>query len=92
VKPFFDTSTPATDSSTDSSTQNLDLQLTAINGIAGRERGKPTHNKDTTKVKLERLRSARLIRHDPDATKLDMQRLQKGNKESNILATITNHF
>jgi hypothetical protein len=32
--------------------------------------------KDTTRAKLERLRSARLIRRDPKATKLDKQRLQ----------------
>jgi hypothetical protein len=35
-----------------------------------------THN-NTTRAKLERLRSTRLIRRDPKATKLDMQRLQK---------------
>jgi hypothetical protein len=34
-------------------------------------------NKNTTRAKLERLCSVRLIRHDSKATKLDMQMLQK---------------
>jgi hypothetical protein len=38
---------------------------------------KPAHNKDTKRAKHDRLRSARLIRYNPRATKLDMQRLQK---------------
>jgi hypothetical protein len=63
-------------SSTDSSTQSLDFPLMAANGIAGRKREKSAHNKDTKNVKLERLRSARLIYHDMRVMKLDMQRLQ----------------
>jgi hypothetical protein len=61
-----------------SSTQGLDFPLTAINDITGREseREKPAHNKDTKSAKVERLRSARLIRRDPKAMKLDVQRLQ----------------
>jgi hypothetical protein len=34
-------------------------------------------DKNTTRGKLERLRSGRLIHRDPKATKLDMQRFQK---------------
>jgi hypothetical protein len=34
-------------------------------------------HKNTTRGKLERLRTGRLIRRDPKATKLDMQRFQK---------------
>jgi hypothetical protein len=34
-------------------------------------------DKNTTRGKLERLRTGRLIRRDPKATKLDMQRFQK---------------
>jgi hypothetical protein len=67
---------------TDSSTQRLDFPLTATNGITGREREreiereKPAHNKDTKSAKVERLCSARLIRRDSKAAKLDMKRLQ----------------
>jgi hypothetical protein len=43
----------------------------------GGGRSSPVHIQDTIRAKLERLRSARLIRHDSKATKLDMQRLQK---------------
>jgi hypothetical protein len=38
VKTFFGTSTPVTGSSTESSTQGIDFPLTAVNGIAKRER------------------------------------------------------
>jgi hypothetical protein len=69
-------STPMTGSSIDSSTQSLNFPLMATSGIAERERErereKPAHNKDTKNAKLERLRSARLIRRDPKATKLDI--------------------
>jgi hypothetical protein len=50
----------------------------ATNGIVGRERERETcTHKDTKSVKLGRLRSARLICPDPNATKLDMQSLQR---------------
>jgi hypothetical protein len=62
VKIFFDNSTAATGSSTESSTQSLDFPLTAINSIARRERERNLHT--TVKAKLERLRSTRLTRHD----------------------------
>jgi hypothetical protein len=67
------------DSSIDSNTESLNFPLTASNSITKREREreKPPHNKDTKSVKLERLRSARLIRHDSKAMKLYMQRLQR---------------
>jgi hypothetical protein len=63
--------------STDSSTQSLDFPVMAAIGISRREREKPAHNKDTKSTKLERLCLARLICHDPKATKLNMQWLEK---------------
>jgi hypothetical protein len=48
----------------------LDLPITAVVGVSGRRR------KILTRAKLERLLTTRLIRLDPKATKLDMQRLQ----------------
>jgi hypothetical protein len=48
----------------------LDLPITAVVGVGGRRR------KILTRAKLERLLTTRLIRLDPKATKLDMQRLQ----------------
>jgi hypothetical protein len=79
VKTFFGTSTPVTGSSTESSTQGIDFPLTAVNGIAKRERErkKPTHNNDTTRAKLEQLCSARLICRDLRVTKLDIQKIQR---------------
>ncbi len=45
VKPFFDNSTPATGSRTESSTQSLDFPLAVVNDIARREeRRKLAHN------------------------------------------------
>jgi hypothetical protein len=56
---------------------NLDFPLTAANGIAKRERErKPTYNTETKCAKLERLRSARLIRRDPKATNSRHAKLQ----------------
>jgi hypothetical protein len=64
-------------SNMDSNTESLDFPLIVTNASPEeREREVPAHNKDTKSAKLERLRSARLIRCDPRATKLDMQRLQ----------------
>jgi hypothetical protein len=54
----------------------LDLPLASLVGIAGKRRKLLTCTQETTRAKLERLRSARLIRRDPEATKLDMHRLQ----------------
>jgi hypothetical protein len=50
--------------------------LTAINDFAGRERRGGTFTQKNYKAKLERLRSARLIRHDQAVKLLDMQMLQ----------------
>jgi hypothetical protein len=56
----------------------LDLPLTALVGIAGRRRKilTCTQINKTTRAKLERLRSARLIRRDPKATNSRHVRLQ----------------
>jgi hypothetical protein len=70
VKIFFGTSAPTTGSNTESSTQSLDFPLTVVNGIAGEERRRNLYI--IVKVKLEQLRSVRLIRRDLRATKLDM--------------------
>jgi hypothetical protein len=51
VKTFFDTSTPAMGSSTESSTESLDFPLMVINGITGRERRRNLHT--IVKAKLE---------------------------------------
>jgi hypothetical protein len=54
---------------TDSSTQCLGFPLNAANGIAEKEieRAEPAYNTETKSAKLERVRSARLICHDPKA-------------------------
>jgi hypothetical protein len=56
----------------------LDLPLTALVGVAGRRRKILTCTliNKTTRAKLERLRSARLIRRDPKATNSRHARLQ----------------
>jgi hypothetical protein len=61
-------------SSMESSSQSLDFPLTTVNGIARREGRRNLHI--IAKAKLERLRSARLSRHDQGVRLLDMQRLQ----------------
>jgi hypothetical protein len=60
----------------DFSTQSLNFPLIAANSLTGRVIETYTYT-DKKCAKLERLWSARLIRRDPNATKLDMQRLQR---------------
>jgi hypothetical protein len=60
-----------------SDTQGPYFPLMAVSGTAKRERRRNLHTTDTIRAKLERLCSARLFCHDPKATKLDMQMLQK---------------
>jgi hypothetical protein len=74
MKIFFDNSTPATGSNTESSTQSLDFPLTVVNSIIRREERRNLHT--IVKAKLERLRSARLTGHYQEARLLDMPRLQ----------------
>jgi hypothetical protein len=63
--------------STDSSPQSLDFPLTVTNSIAENEKEIETcTHKDTKSGMLERLRSVRLICHDLETIKLDIQRLQ----------------
>jgi hypothetical protein len=50
-----------------------------------------TNSKKTTRAKLERLRSIRLIHRDRMSGILDMQRPQSGT-DSCLLAAITNHL
>jgi hypothetical protein len=51
----------------------LDLPLIALISITRREKVLTYTQKIDTKAKLERLRSIRLIHHDPKATKRNMQ-------------------
>jgi hypothetical protein len=68
-------STQMTGSSMDSSTQSLDFPLTAVNGIAGREREREGERDLHTivKAKLEQLHSARLTHQDQEVRLLDIQ-------------------
>jgi hypothetical protein len=76
VKTSFGNSTPAMVSVRDPVHRSLDFSLTAFNDFTERDRrgGTCTHKK--YKAKLERLRSARLTRHDQAVRLLDMQRLK----------------
>jgi hypothetical protein len=56
----------------------MDFPLVAIIGITGTERERNQHMKGY-KAKLERLRLARLTRHDQAVKLLDMQKLQAMN-------------
>jgi hypothetical protein len=80
--------------STDSRTQSLDFPLIAANGNAGREREreKPVHNTETKNAKLERLHSARLIRHDLKATNSRHAKVASEITDSSLLRTIITHF
>jgi hypothetical protein len=53
VKTFFGNSTPLTGYDKESSTQRLNFPLTAINGIADRERERERDLQTTVKAKLE---------------------------------------
>jgi hypothetical protein len=78
----------------DSRAQSLDFPLTAANGNAGREREreKSAHNTETKSVKLERLRSTRLIRRDPKVTNSRHAKTASEITDSRLIATIINHF
>jgi hypothetical protein len=57
-----------------------------------REREKPAHNTEIKSTKLERLHSARLIRHDPKATNSMHAKAASEITDASLLATIINHF
>jgi hypothetical protein len=59
----------------------LNFPLATLVGIAERRKILTCTKKIDTKAKFDRLRSARLIRRDSKATKLDMQGF-KWNKDS----------
>jgi hypothetical protein len=65
--------------------------LTAANGNAVREKNLHTTLKQKS-AKLERLRSARLIRRDPKATNSRHAKVASEITDSSLLATITNYF
>jgi hypothetical protein len=53
---------------------------------------KPAHNTETKSVKLERVRSARLIRRDPKAMKSRHAKAASEITDLSLLATIINYF
>jgi hypothetical protein len=57
-----------------------------------REREKPAHNIETKSAKLERLRSARLIRRDLKTTNSRHANVSSEITDSSLLAPTTNHF
>jgi hypothetical protein len=75
VKTFFGNTIPATGLSMESSTKKTGLP-TDSHQWHHRERGKEETYTQKLKAKLERLRSARLTRHDQAVRFLDMQRLE----------------
>jgi hypothetical protein len=74
MKTSFGNSTPTTAPVQNPALRSLDFPLTAVNGLAGKEKGRNLHTK-SNKAKLERLRSARPTRRDQAVRLLDMQRL-----------------
>jgi hypothetical protein len=73
----------------------LDLPLTALIGVAKRNRKILTctqMKQKPQKQKLERLRSTRLIRHDPKATNSRHAKASSEIMDSTLLAPTTNHF
>jgi hypothetical protein len=75
VKTSFGNSTPVTDSSTKSSSKKPRVPTDNHHQHRQKEGKENLHTK-TYKAKLERLRSARLTRHDQAVRLLDMQRLE----------------
>jgi hypothetical protein len=57
-----------------------------------REREKPAHNTEIKSAKLERLRSARLIRPDPKATNSRHAKATSEIMDSSLLGPTINHF
>jgi hypothetical protein len=57
-----------------------------------REREKPAHNTETKSTKLERLRSARLIRRDPNVMNSRHAKASSEITDSSLLSIIINHF
>jgi hypothetical protein len=55
----------------------LDLLLTALVGIAGKRKKILTYTQETTRAKLERLHSARLIHHEQTITTRHAKALNK---------------
>jgi hypothetical protein len=78
IKTSFDNSTPTTTPVQNPALKSLDFPLTAVNGLAGKEKRRNMHTK-SYKAKLERLRSARLTRRDQAVKLLDMQMIQVVN-------------
>jgi hypothetical protein len=78
VKTSFANSTPTMVLAWNPALKSLEFQLTAVIGIAERERRRNLHTKNY-KAKLERLCLTRLTRRDQAVRLLDMQMLQVVN-------------
>jgi hypothetical protein len=76
VKTSFGNSTPATGFSMRPSTQKSELPTDSHQRLHRKREKRRNLNIKSYKANLERLRSARLTRHDQAVTFLDMQRLQ----------------
>jgi hypothetical protein len=65
----------------------LDLPLTALDGIASKRKQILTYTQETTRAKLERLPSARLIHSDQHITTRHAKALLKTKELISLLAT-----
>jgi hypothetical protein len=66
----------------------LDLPLTSLIGIADKRKKLLTYTQETTRAKLERLHSARLIHHDQKTTTRHAKALSKAKGLISLLAPI----
>jgi hypothetical protein len=64
----------------------LDLPLTPLTGISGKRKKILTYTQETTRAKLERLRSVRLIHHDQTITTRHAMALNKAKELISLLA------
>jgi hypothetical protein len=66
----------------------LDLQLASLIGIVGKRKKLLTYTQETTRAKLGRLRSARLIHHDQETTTRHAKALSNAKGLISLLAPI----
>jgi hypothetical protein len=66
----------------------LDLSLASFTGIAGKRKKLLTYTQGTTRAKLERLRSARLILHDQKTTTRHAKAVSEAKGLISLLAPI----
>jgi hypothetical protein len=70
----------------------LDLPLASFIGIAGKRKKLLTCTQETTRVKLERLHSARLIHRDQKTTTRHAMALSKTKRLISLLAPIKYYY